>query len=218
MPTRIWSNTQPLSATSTSSFACMVPQRSPVRLVTRAGPGFYEPLVCANFARYRSVNGTRSPHFIPGTRRQPFRPVSTSAQLRMPSTRFASTAARIDRSGVILGDGGPGPGAYNYTSQFDVHRPTFQPFQIAAAARSSIRDVYPDRRCGIICKPERLGSPGPHTYAPLPKLDRIRMTMHSEPLGSGIRVPVDRSRPLTAFVHSSANLSSTLSELAIPKR
>ena len=211
MTTRDWANSQHLTLSSTSSFAPGSPQRDPVRFYTRAGPGFYEPLVKADFARYKRVDASaRVLHRTPNSRGTPFRQVSVSSQLRLPSTRYASTASRIDQRGVILGDNSPGPGTYDLSSQFDVRRPVFQPLG-AAAGRSSIRDVYPDRRCAIPCKPPRLGSPGPAAYAAVPLMDRLRMTLSSR--STGRPLTVQRARPLTAFVNSSASLTATLSEL-----
>ena len=57
----------------------------------------------------------------------------------------------------------------------------------------------------------RHGSPGPAAYAAVPLMDRLRMTLNSR--STGRPLTVQRARPLTAFVNSSASLTATLSEL-----
>ena len=75
--------------------------------------------------------------------------------------------------------------------------------------RSSIRDVYPDKRCGIICSAPT--TPSPAHYSPVPPLDRLRMSMPNPPTSARLRGK--RGAPLGAVLRSSANLAQTLRDI-----
>jgi hypothetical protein len=190
----------------TSSFADTSAQRGAIRYVTRAGPGFYQPQY-DDFVRYEG------PHASPGTR-QPLRQLPVSSQLRKVDTRFASFAPQreptVHRDARVF----PSPGQYALErySDFSLQRPRFercQPFAAMQTTRSSIRDVYPDRRCGIICR--QASTPSPTQYAPVPALDRLRMSMPNPPTTGRIRAT--RGATLDAMLRSSASLDATLNSL-----
>lgn len=181
---------------ATAPFASSTAQRGTVRSWTgRAGPGFYNVQLPNSFAQYE---------------RPRERPVTSL--LRQTSTRFVSTASRVvnPKPGVMHF---PGPGHYSLGqySQFSPLQATqrVQPFAMQAE-RSSIRDVYPDRRCGIICRPET--TPAPNRYSPVPELDKLRMSMHNPPCGLE-RIRPTRGISLEGHLSSRSNLSSTINRL-----
>lgn len=191
-----------------SPFASTVVQRGAMRPVTgRAGPGFYERMhfpvnLNSGFALYEDYRADR---------RQPFHKTPPmSATLRKPNTRYVSTTPQLTGREHW---NTPGPGAYNL-EHFSAFRTwpgvsRGQPYAVSRAARSSIRDVFGDARCGVFCKPER--TPPPNAYAPVPALDRLRMSMRDSPTSG--RMTPQPGRPLSALLQSSANLSSTLKSL-----
>jgi hypothetical protein len=189
----------------TAPFASATTQRATVHSFTgRRGPGFYRPQY-ADFSRYEGPPATP-------LQRQPLRMLPSSAQMRKTNTRFVSTAPRI--AALNTGTSSfPGPGHYPHQqySQFSPLQAAnrIQPFTMQGG-RSSIRDVFPDRRCGIICRPET--TPAPGHYSPVPDLDKLRLSMRNPPCG------VDRIRPaqgitLETQLASKANLASTLQRL-----
>ena len=188
---------------ASSAFASSTSQRSVIRSPTaRAGPGFYTPLISASFSRYEGP--AASPSI-----RQPLRDIPSSPQMRKTQTRYASTAPRLARLPNV---GFPGPGHYSLErySQFSLTQATerCQPFELQGS-RSSIRDVYPDRRNLIMCRAQT--TPAPNAYAPVPHLDRLRMSMRNPPCAGRIRAM--RGCNLDGMLRSSANLSSTLQAL-----
>lgn len=201
-----------------SGFSPGWPQRAPISVNTRMGPGAYNGQGqhgTMGFAQYEGPPATTHT-------RQPFRQLRTSAQLRTPSLRYTSSLPRM--APVVPYDHFPGPAHYELGkySQFTGgypgrHNgaasmsplPKMQTFTAAKMARTSIRDVYADKRCGIICRPN--SNPGPAAYAPVPLMDRLRMSMPHPPTPS--RGKPCRGRNLDTFVHSPTSLSATLAEL-----
>ena len=114
----------------------------------------------------------------------------------------------------------PGPAHYQLQrySQFDVEsrkvRP--QPFAVMTMERSSIREVFPDARCGIPCRPETTRAPA--YYAPVPPLDLTRMSMRNGVPSSPGRLRASQCTTLDSVLRSSANLSSTLRDLRASPR
>lgn len=143
--------------------------------------------------------------------RQPLRDIPSSPQLRQSQTRYASTAPRFTRPNATTANF-PGPGHYSLErySQFSMTQATerCQPFAMQGG-RSSIRDVYPDRRNMIMCR--AMTTPAPNCYSPVPQLDRLRMSMRNPPCAGRIRAM--RGCNLDSMLRSSANLSSTLQTL-----
>ena len=188
---------------ATSSFASSMEQRQESRTVTRAGPGFYLPLHQGEFSRYEGPPA--SPQ-----RRQPLRSLPSSAQMRKSTTRFASTVARLPAANNRT----PGPGHYDLRRQaaFGSIHTTFdrgsQPFALQAA-RSSILDVFPDRRNLMICRAQT--TPAPNAYSPVPSLDRLRMSMRNPPCSERIRATPGCT--LRGHLDSVSSLTSTLRDL-----
>ena len=191
---------------ATSSFASTTQQRAVTRSWTgRAGPGFYNVQLPNSFARYEGPPASPK-------QRQPLRMLPTSANLRLASTRFVSTAPRIaDQNPWSRAYPGPGHYSLEQYSQFSPLQATrrIQPFAMQAE-RSSIRDVFPDRRNAIICRPE--STPAPNRYSPVPDLDKLRMSMPNPPCGLE-RIRPTRGITLEKHLASNSNLSSTMKRL-----
>ena len=190
---------------STAPFASATTQRATVHSFTgRRGPGFYRPQH-EDFSRYEGPLATP-------LHRQPLRMLPSSAQMRKTHTRFVSTVHRFvaHNPGTI---NFPGPGHYPHEqlSQFSPLQSAnrIQPFTMQGG-RSSIRDVFPDRRCGIICRPE--STPAPGHYSPVPDLDKLRLSMRNPPCGFE-RIRPTRGISLETHLASKANLASTLQRL-----
>ena len=191
---------------ATSSFASTTQQRAVTRSWTgRAGPGFYNVQLPNSFARYEGPPASPK-------QRQPLRMLPTSANLRLASTRFVSTAPRIaDQNPWSRAYPGPGHYSLEQYSQFSPLQATrrIQPFAMQAE-RSSIRDVFPDRRNAIICRPE--STPAPNRYSPVPDLDKLRMSMPNPPCGLE-RIRPTRGITLEKHLASNSNLFSTMKRL-----
>jgi len=194
---------------TTANFADRSSQRLTVRTLSRAGPGNYHPHY-DDFSRY---NG---PPASPGVR-QPLRQLPRSPQISKGDTRFVSSAPQFENSVTRTGLNTPGPGHYSlerYSQFTPIHiTERSQPFAVMNMSRSSIRDAYPDSRCNIPC---RLGvTPSPQHYAPVPALDRLRMSMRN-PLNtprSLARIRPSTGTTLDAALRSSANLQSTMRDV-----
>lgn len=219
-----------------SGFGPGWPQRPNIRVNTLSGPGAYSgltqhgPLSTAGGSDFGRYEG---PPAFPG-QRQPFRRLPCSAQLRTPDLRYTSSVPRM--APVVPYDHFPGPGDYMLTQYSQFQPPGGYPGPEAShprkfagknggasiaphpkvmrltadrMERSSIRDVYPDKRCNIICRPN--SNPGPAAYSPLPLMDRIRMNMRDPPTAS--RGLPRRGRDLRTFLQSPQSLSATLAEV-----
>lgn len=202
----------PHAARSSSPFASTSAQRNEIRIVTRAGPGRFAAF--GDFARYEG------PPALP-QQRQPLREAPRSPQIRKPTTRFVSTVSRL-RNPVLPNKATfPGPGTYSLEqySQFSLvpilsgRDPRSQPFGAARGVRSNINDVYPDGRCGVICRAP--STPSPHAYAPVPLLDRLRMSMSTPMRGAEAvgRIRAGPGRRLDSILQSKANMSLTLKDM-----
>lgn len=192
-----------MSTMGTSSFADRSSQRLNIHTVSRAGPGNYQP-------QHDDLVRYQGPHASPGVR-QPLRHLPRSPQLAKGDTRYASTAPQFEPPYTRDALHVPGPGHYSLErySQFSPIHVTerSQPFAVMLSGRSSIRDTYSDPRNAIPCR--MATTPSPHHYAPVPALDRLRMSMRNPPGGPG-RIRPTPGTTLDATLRSTSNLSSTL--------
>lgn len=199
-----------VGSTATSSFATTSAQRAPVRLSTRAGPGQYDPKL-DTFARFEG------PPAMP-SKRQPLRMLPTSPQLAKSTVRYASAGPQFEPPYTRDALNFPGPGRYNLErySQFSplAFAARNQPFAAMVTGRSSIRDVYPDARCGIACRTQT--TPSPLHYSPVTPLDRLRLSMPNPP--SPGRIRATRGMTLDTALRSPSNLSSTLRDMVPAQR
>lgn len=227
MPLGTWAGASSLHLSS--GMAPGWPQRAQVRLNTHAGPGSYAgsgqhaPLpLTGGSGGFTAYEG---PHAVPGVR-QPFRRLPHSTQMRTPNLRYTSSSPGPGMAPCVPYDHFPGPGSYamGKYSQFTggypgrvngsaamATLPKVQPYTSMRMERSSIRDVYPDKRCSIICRPNT--NPGPAAYSPVPLMDRLRMSMSKSPLPQHLGGRARRGHDVAAFVASPTSLSSTLAEL-----
>ena len=168
------------------------------------GPASYQPLRY-DLSRYAGPPA-RAPFGQPPAR------TGLSAQQRKGNTRHPSTAARL--TNLTPPNEYPGPGAYAheryspFSSQSMSERCQTN-YSRLRTDRSSIRSVYD---CGRICIAS--DNPGPSEYAPVPPLDRLRMSMRKPPCPGTGRITPFKGRTLSALLHSPANLSPTLAMTA----